>query len=119
MTRPKPLVPGRVRAVEHPFGWVPFRLLTSGILKELSAEASLLYFFLTLVADPKGLSYWSDERMEQQLGLPQGLLELARQELLDRDLVAHGGMLYQVLSLPSTPRASARTSPQTVDRTDA
>lgn len=107
MTRPKPLVRGRVRTVEHPFGWVPFRLLTSGILKELSAEATLLYFFLSLVADPQGLSYWGDKRMAQQLGLPQGLLEQARQELLDRDLVAHGGMLYQVLSLPQTPDASA------------
>lgn len=105
MTRPKPLVPSRVRAVEHPFGWVPFRLLTSGTLKQLSAEASLLYFFLSLVADPKGLSYWGDERIAQQLGLPQCLLEQARQELVDRDLVAHGGLLYQVLSLPQTLRA--------------
>ena len=119
MTRPKPLVPGRVRVVEHPFGWVPFRLLTSGILAELSAEASLLYFFLTLVADQKGLSYWSGERMAQQLGLPQGLLELARQELVDHDLVAHGGMLYQVLSLPPTKRASAPARHQTGGRTDA
>ncbi len=103
MRRPKPLVPGRVRAVETPFGWVPFRLLTSGLLARLSAQASLLYFFLSLVADPKGLSYWSDERMAQELGLPRGLLESALQELVACDLVAHAGMLYQVLSLPPRP----------------
>ena len=100
MTRPKPLVPERVRTVEQPFGWVPFRLLTSGILKALSPEATLLYFFLSLVADKKGLSYWGDKHMAQQIGLPASLLEQACQELLDRDLVAHTGMLYQVLSLP-------------------
>jgi hypothetical protein len=87
--------------VEAPFGWVPFRLLTSGILAQLSAEASLLYFFLSLVADPEGLSYWSDERTAQQLGLSQGLLEPARQELVERDLVEYDGRLYQVLSLPA------------------
>ena len=119
MTRPKPLVPGRVRAVEHPFGWVPFRLLSSGILAELSAEASLLYFFLALVADPNGLSYWGDERMAQRLGLSQGLLQQARQELVQRDLVAHGGLLYQVLSLPPASQARSQTGQLLADSTDA
>ena len=40
-----------VRRLEKPFGWVPLRLLASELLAEPSAEATLLYFFLCLVAD--------------------------------------------------------------------
>ena len=40
-----------VRRLEKPFGWVPLRLLASELRAEPSAEATLLYFFLCLVAD--------------------------------------------------------------------
>ena len=95
-----PLRPDRVRRLEKPFGWVPFRLLTSGLLAEPSAEATLLYFFLCLVADRRGLSFWSEERLSRQLGLSTGALALGRTELCERDLLAFDGWLYQVLSLP-------------------
>jgi hypothetical protein len=99
--RPKPLHPERVRTIERPFGWVPFRLLSSGLLTELSSGAALLYFFLCLVADRQGLSYWGDARIEGVLGLGEAELGRARKELCRRDLLAYGlGGLYQVLSLP-------------------
>lgn len=100
--RPKPLRPNRVRFVDAPFGWVPFRLLSSGLLAELSNGAALLYFFLCLVSDRQGLSYWGDARVQGVLGLSEAELERAREELCRRDLLAYGlGGLYQVLSLPS------------------
>ncbi|MFC1482474.1 hypothetical protein ACFL51_01575 [Myxococcota bacterium] len=100
--RPQPLRPQRVRFLERPFGWVPFRLLSAGLLAELSNGAALLYFFLCLVADRQGLSYWGDARIEGVLGLCEAELERAREELCGRDLLAYGlGGLYQVLSLPS------------------
>ena len=97
---PRPLRLDRVRRLEKPFGWVPFRLLTSGLLAEPSAEATLLYFFLCLVADRQGLSFWSAERLSRQLGLSPGTLALGRAELCERNLLAFDGWLYQVLSLP-------------------
>ena len=100
--RPQPLRPDRVRCVERPFGWVPFRLLSSGLLAELSNGAALLYFFLCLVSDRRGLSYWGDARVQGVLGLSAAELDRAREELCGRDLLAYGlGGLYQVLSLPS------------------
>ncbi len=100
--RPKPLRPDRVRFVDAPFGWVPFRLLSSGLLAELSNGAALLYFFLCLVSDRQGLSYWGDARVQGVLGLCEAELEHAREELCRRDLLAYGlGGFYQVLSLPS------------------
>ena len=67
----------------------------------LSREAILLYLFLSAVADRHGLSFYSDSTLTCRLRLTQPVLEQARQELLDRDLIAHQLPLVQVLSLPS------------------
>jgi hypothetical protein len=67
----------------------------------LSREAVLLYFFLAAVADRHGLSFYSDHTLTSRLRLSQEVLERARQELLDRDLIAHQLPLVQVLSLPA------------------
>jgi len=76
----------------------------------LSREAMLLYLFLVAVADRHGLSFYSDHRLTCRLRLPQPVLERARQELLDRDLIAHQLPLVQVLSLP-IPGVSRRPEP--------
>ena len=67
----------------------------------LSREAVLLYLFLAAVADRHGLSFYSDHTLTCRLRLSQPVLERARQELLDRDLIAHQLPLVQVLSLPA------------------
>ena len=67
----------------------------------LSREAVLLYLFLAVVADRHGLSFYSDHTLASRLRLSQPVLQQARQELLDRDLIAHQLPLVQVLSLPS------------------
>jgi len=66
----------------------------------LSREAMLLYFFLAAVADRHGLSFYSDHTLSSRLRLTLPALVQARQELLDRDLIAHQLPLVQVLSLP-------------------
>lgn len=76
----------------------------------LSREAVLLYLFLAAVADRHGLSFYSDHTLTSRLQLSQPVLERARQELLDRDLIAHQLPLVQVLSLP-TPSVSRRPQP--------
>ena len=76
----------------------------------LSREALLLYWFLTAVADRHGLSFYSDHTLTSRLRLSQPALEQARQELLDRDLIAHQLPLVQVLSLPG-PAVQRRPEP--------
>jgi hypothetical protein len=76
----------------------------------LSREALLLYWFLAAVADRHGLSFYSDHTLTSRLGLARPTLEQAREELLDRDLIAHQLPLVQVLSLPS-PGVSRRPEP--------
>src|SRR5271169_2605078 len=68
----------------------------------LSREAVLLYLFLAAVADRHGLSFYSDHTLTSRLHLPQQDLERAREELLDRDLIAQQLPLVQVLSLPAS-----------------
>ena len=73
----------------------------------LSREAVLLYLFLAAVADRHGLSFYSDHTLSSRLRLTPPVLEQARQELLDRDLIAYQLPLVQVLSLPA-PGVSRR-----------
>ena len=76
----------------------------------LSCEAVLLYLFLAAVADRHGLSFYSDHTLTSRLHLSPQVLERARQELLDHDLIAHQLPLVQVLSLP-TLGVSRRAQP--------
>ena len=100
VTRPRPLRPDRLRALERPFGWIPFRILTSGRLQRLGREAKLLYFFLCLVADGYGISFYGNVRLCRLLGLSTPELERGREELCRGDLLAFDGRVYQLLSLP-------------------
>src|SRR5271165_3003581 len=76
----------------------------------LSREAVLLYLFLAAVADRHGLSFYSDHTLSSRLRLTPQVLQAARQELLDRDLIATGLPLVQVLSLP-VPVLGRRVEP--------
>ena len=67
----------------------------------LSRDAVLLYLFLAAVSDRHGLSFYSDNTLSSRLRLATPALEHARQELLERDLIAHELPLVQVLSLPT------------------
>lgn len=117
--RYRPLRTDRLRTVERPFGWIPFRILSSGLLARLSRPAKLLYFFLCLVADRRGMSYWGETRLAVLLGLSAAELEQAREELSGKDLLAFDGRLCQLLSLPSTATAMHLTQPSLAPSHDA
>ncbi len=110
MIQKRILVPQRLR---HPpatgWSWVDRRFLREHG-DYLSPEALLLYFFLAAVADRHGLSFYSDRALASRLRLSPQALQQARQELLDRDLIAHQLPLVQVLSLPA-PGVSRRAEP--------
>ena len=102
----------RVRQVPRSFSWLDHRLIREGHLLRLQPGEILLYFFLVLVGDHRGLSYYSLRSISSYLKLPAEGIETARTSLSDRGLIAYEAPLYQVLSLPekaegSAPRASA------------
>ena len=91
------------------WSWVDRRFLREHG-DHLSREAILLYFFLAAVADRHGLSFYSDTTLSSRLRLSLPDLEKARQELLERDLIAYQLPLVQVLSVPS-PGVRRRSEP--------
>ena len=91
------------------WSWVDRRFLREHG-DHLSREAMLLYLFLAAVADRHGLSFYSDNTLSMRLRLSPQVLEKARQELLDRDLIAFQLPLVQVLALP-TPGVQRRAEP--------
>jgi hypothetical protein len=105
------LVPQRLR---HPpatgWSWLDRRFLREHG-DSLSRDAVLLYLFLAAVADRHGLSFYSDHTLTSRLRLAQPALAQARQELLERDLIAHQLPLVQVLSLLPPPSVQRRAEP--------
>ena len=94
------LVPARLRnPPKTGWSWVDRRFLREQAA-HLSRDAVLLYFFLTAVADKHGVSFYGDGTLATLLRMTLPALIQARNELLDRDLIAHETRFTQVLSLP-------------------
>ncbi len=65
----------------------------------------LLYLVLVAVSNRDGVSFYSDERLEELLDIRhQHELTGARDELVARDLIAFKEGVYQVLDLPTGPK---------------
>jgi hypothetical protein len=95
------LRPDRIRRRHGSFGWIEHRFVREGYLEGLRHPEALLYFFLAIVADERGISFYSQERIGQLLGIPHAhTLQGAIAELVDRDLLAYRCGIYQVLDLP-------------------
>jgi len=103
MIEKKILDPNRVRCIERGFSFIPHRFLTEGFLASLDQKELLLYFFLVLVSDRQGLSFYSYDAICSLLQLSVDDYIGAREGLIEKDLIAFDGTLFQVLDLPSTP----------------
>jgi hypothetical protein len=101
------LVPERARRINGSFAFMEHRFLRDGFLASLGHHELLLYFFLVLAADRHGLSYYSFDRICAVLQMPTDDYIEARNALIDKDLIAFDGRLFQVLSLPETPPSRA------------
>lgn len=107
MIEKKPLDAQRVRKICGGFAFVEHRFLQDGFWANMNPPELLLYLFLVLVSDRQGLSYYSYDKICTLLRLSMDEYLLARNGLIAKDLLAHDGYLFQVLSLPARPRASA------------
>jgi hypothetical protein len=100
MIKKRLLIPDRVRRPPREgFSWIDRRFLRDHASR-LTADALLLYFFLTAVSDRQGLSFYSDATIAVRLRMRETTVVAAREQLLIQDLVAYAPPLTQVLSLP-------------------
>jgi hypothetical protein len=111
MIKKKILNPKRIRQVERGFSYIPHRFLTDGFLASLNQKEILLYFFLVLASDRHGLSFYSYDAICSLLGLCVDDYLEARDGLINKDLIAFDGTLFQVLGLPSKPVEPVATEP--------
>ena len=96
----KPLVPHRIRTITGSFAFIEHRFLRQGFWSSLSHHELLLYLFLIIVADRHGLSYYSYDKICTLLRISLDEYIVARNALIEKDLIAFDGTLFQVLSLP-------------------
>ena len=101
-----PIEPQRVRRITGSFSWIDHRLLHDGFLAAMSSDEMLLYFFLVLVGDRHGLSFYSYDKICTLLHLEVERLVLARERLIAKALIAFEDGRYQVLELPVRPHVS-------------
>lgn len=94
------LCPERVRKITGTFGFIEHRFLKEGFFYTLTHSELLLYLFLVLVADRYGLSFYSYDKMCTLLRISVDEFILARDGLMEKDLIAFDGRTFQVLSLP-------------------
>ena len=97
------LCPERVRRIEGSFAFVEHRFLRDGFWTSLGRDELLLYLLLVMVADRVGLSYYGYDKLCTLLCLPVDDYLVARNALIDKDLIAFDNHLFQVLSLPGRP----------------
>jgi hypothetical protein len=103
MIRKKVINPERVRCINGSFSFIPHRFLTDGFLTSLTQQEILLYLFLVLVSDRYGLSYYAYDSICSYLQLAIDDYIEARNGLIQKDLIAADGTLFQVLDLPAKP----------------
>lgn len=99
----KILKPDRVRKIKGSFAFVEHRFLRDGFFENLTHNELLLYFFLTIVSNRSGVSWYGYDRI---CSIFRWMLEEyldARDGLINKDLVAFDGYVFQVLDLPEKP----------------
>jgi hypothetical protein len=104
MVTKKVINPDRLRRIEVGFSFIPHRFISDGFLSSLSQKELLLYLFLCLVSDRNGLSYYSYDAICSLLQLTVDEYIGARDDLIEKDLIAFDGTLFQVLNLPQQPK---------------
>jgi len=111
MIKKKVLNPERVRRIDGGFSFIPHRFLADGFLASLDQIELLLYLFLILASDRYGLSFYSYDSICSRLQITADQYVKARNDLIDKDLIAFDGTLFQVLDLPPIPAEGLSLKP--------
>lgn len=97
------LLPQRIRTITGSFAFIEHRFLRHGFWASLGHHELLLYFFLIMVADRQGQSFYSYDKICSLLAINVDDYIPARDSLINKDLLAFDGTFFQVLSLPAEP----------------
>ena len=103
MIKKKILSPERIRRIDGGFSFIPHRFLLEGFLSSLNQVELLLYLFLIMASDRNGVSFYSYDRICTLLELNLDEYLASRNSLIEKDLIAFDGTLFQVLCLPHKP----------------
>ncbi len=107
MIKKKILNPDRIRRINGGFSFILHRFVCDGFLASLQQKELLVYLFLVTVSDRHGLSFYSYDAICTLLQLDLDQYNNARNALIDKDLIAFDGTVFQVLELPAKPDLSA------------
>jgi len=118
MIRKKILVSDRIRQNEGSFAFIPHRFLADGFFTELSHHELLLYLFLILAADRYGLSFYSRRSICSLLNVDVDQYIKSQDSLIEKDLIAFNGTIFQVLSLPASLKIRRRQRSQLTGKRD-
>jgi len=108
MTEKIPIISQRVRRINGSFAFIEHRFLRDGFWSSLDHQELLLYLFLVMVGDRRGISFYCYDRICNLLGVTVDDYILARNTLIKKDLIAFDGKFFQVLSLPEKMVATAQ-----------
>lgn len=97
------VAPNRIRTNEGSFAYIPHRFLRDGFYGACTSAERSVYLLLVLAADRNGVSFYRRDTIAGMSGLGLRQVEEAFEGLESKDLVACGGRLVQVLSLPAEP----------------
>ena len=97
----------RIRRIDGGFSFIPHRFLTEGFFSALDPDQLLLYFFLVIAGDRNRLSFYSYDSICNLLKMSVDQYVEARNALMDYDLIAFDGTIFQVLDLPVAAPAPA------------
>jgi hypothetical protein len=100
MISKQPIVPEQIRKISGSFSWIDHRILTDGFLNAMTSHEILLYFFLVLVGDKNGVSFYSYDKICQLLKIELDDYITARDLLIKRSLIACHQGRFQVLEIP-------------------
>jgi hypothetical protein len=98
-----PIMAERVRKIDGGFSFIPHRFLHEGFFASMSRDELLLYFFLVSAGDRNGVSFYGLDAICTLLDFTNDTYLVARNGLIEKDLLAFDGRRFQVLSLPKAP----------------
>lgn len=93
----------RIRKITGSFSWLDHRLITQGFLSTMQPYEMLLYFFLVLVGDRNGISFYRFDRICTLLKMDLDVFIKSRNGLVSKSLIAYQDGRFQVLQLPERP----------------
>ena len=107
--------PELIRRIYGSFAAIEHRFMRDGFFANLSHSEIILYFFLVLVANRSGISWYGYDRILQITGLTLDEYVKARNELIDKELLTFDARFFQVLTLPEKVK-SKKVQPRPLEQ---